>query len=185
MSKFGELVLVVGDACIPFLEKDFPEMFKKMFVPDKFNSVILTGNMYTSKEVDFFKRICPNVYLLQSCADYTEGVTDRVCKEVAGYKIVGVEASSLLFVNEENRSWIAKKEKADIVVYGDEKVVVEQRDGVVYAAPGSVTGAAKAEGVEGPSFVLLSLIPSAVNVFTYTLKDGKLDVKKDTFPKSA
>ena len=58
--------------------------------------------MYTSKEVDFFKRICPNVYLLQSCVD-------RVCKEVAGYKIVGVEASSLLFVNEENRSWIAKK----------------------------------------------------------------------------
>ena len=52
-------------------------------------------------------------------------------------------------------------------MYGDEKVVVEQRDGVVYAAPGSVTGAAKAEGcvreravscrVEGPSFVLLSL----------------------------
>lgn len=24
--------MVVGDACIPFLEKDFPEMFKKMFV---------------------------------------------------------------------------------------------------------------------------------------------------------
>ena len=80
-------------------------------------------------------------------------------------------------------------------MYGDEKVVVEQRDGVVYAAPGSVTGAAKAEGcvreravscrVEGPSFVLLSLIPSAINVFTYTLKDGKLDVKKDTFPKNA
>lgn len=36
-------------------------------------------------------------------------MTDRVRKEVAGYKIVGVEASSLLFVNEENRSWIAKK----------------------------------------------------------------------------
>lgn len=32
--------------------------------------MILTGNMYTTKEVDFFKRICPNVYLLQSCADY-------------------------------------------------------------------------------------------------------------------
>lgn len=38
--------------------------------------------------------------------------------------------------------------------------------------------------MEGPSFVLLSLIPSAINVFTYTLKDGKLDVKKNTFPKN-
>ena len=72
---------------------------------------------------------------------------------------------------------------------------MEKKEKIVYVNPGSLSGASHpqmmyimtARGltcrVNEPSFLLLALKPDELTVFTYQVKDGKLEVGKTVFPK--
>lgn len=84
--------------------------------------------------------------------------------------------------------------ECDILIYGQtHDPCIESINDVVCINPGSVTGAytplkeyfyivdMMGSNVV-PSFFCLSLLPDTINVFSYFLIDGKLSVKKDSFP---
>ena len=182
-----QLVLVLGDAQIPLLAADFPDLFKKMFIPGKFKQVILTGNMCTKKEVSFFESICPKVIVMNDYSEDDDNLPLIVRTEVAGYKICVCSGSLFLAgPTKEAVSTYANKEQADIVIYEKEDAIaIDRLNDVVCVSPGSVTGAytpLKGNGI--PSFICLSLLPDTINVFSYSLVDEKLSVNKEAFPRA-
>ncbi|KNB41971.1 hypothetical protein JH06_4473 [Blastocystis sp. subtype 4] len=111
---------------------------------------------------------------------------ETVVKEICGYKLVAVSGSRLL-ASATDALLVATAERmgCDIEIYGGtHKLSVEKKGKVLYVNPGSLTGAFSPTNVENnPSFILLALQSNEITVFTYQLKDGKLDVGKTSFAK--
>ncbi|KAK8817610.1 hypothetical protein WA538_004329 [Blastocystis sp. DL] len=184
MSKFGELVLLAGDSCLPFEAIDLPEFFKKMLIPGKFKHVLLTGNLCTERELNFFRTLCNDVVCVRGCFDEMSSTTNVVERTVCGFKIVAVSGDDMM-VNATDLllTTTAERLNCDILVYGGtHKMSVEKKGKTVFVNPGSLTGAFSSSNPSNdPSFLLLALKPDEITVFSYQMKDGKLDVGKTCF----
>lgn len=74
-----QLILILGDAFIPSRQPAIPELFKKMFVndflyfnqqiPGRFDHVLITGNMGSQINIEFFKSICNSVSVIRGVSE--------------------------------------------------------------------------------------------------------------------
>ena len=74
-----QLILILGDAFIPSRQPAIPELFKKMFVsdflylnqqiPGRFDHVLITGNMGSQINIEFFKSICNSVLVIRGVSE--------------------------------------------------------------------------------------------------------------------
>ncbi|KAJ3258630.1 Vacuolar protein sorting-associated protein 29 [Boothiomyces macroporosus] len=157
------LVLIIGDFWIPEREIDLPTKFKKLLVPGKISSILVTGNT-DPKTIEYLSTICPTI-ITKSTVEYEGfkiGLMSGWDKEVYG-----------------------RASNVDIVVSGGSHVFeAYEKHGRFYVDPGSATGAFTLDQDEViPSFVLMDVRPNAFSLYIYKLITGQVKVEKMDYSK--
>lgn len=87
MSDFGELVLVIGDFHIPHRATGIPEKFQRMFVPNKMQHVLCTGNLSTKEQYDELRSLAPNVHVVRGSFDDNTSFPDTKVIQIGQFKV--------------------------------------------------------------------------------------------------
>ena len=87
MSDFGELVLVIGDFHIPQRASGIPEKFQRMFVPNKMQHVLCTGNLSTKEQYDELRSLAPNVHVVRGSFDDNSSFPDTKVIQIGQFKV--------------------------------------------------------------------------------------------------
>lgn len=87
MSDFGELVLVIGDFHIPHRAAGIPEKFQRMFVPNKMQHVLCTGNLSTKEQYDELRTLAPNVHVVRGSFDDNTSFPDTKVIQIGQFKV--------------------------------------------------------------------------------------------------
>ena len=157
-----------------------------MLIPGKFKHCLITGGICTKQGIDELKAICDDVVSVQGTFEDTTDEYSPIQKEICGYKITLMNGDLLMAQSTDSLLiGSAHLYNPDIMVYGGtHEVRVEKKDGVLYLNPGSLTGAfSPCHPDNCPSFIVLGMKPEEVIVFTYQVKNGKLEVGKSVFKK--
>uniref|UniRef100_A0A6V3RWQ2 Vacuolar protein sorting-associated protein 29 n=1 Tax=Lotharella globosa TaxID=91324 RepID=A0A6V3RWQ2_9EUKA len=197
MQDFGELVLVLGDLCIPNRRGKLPDEFKTLLVPGKIKHVLCTGNV-CSKSMDQYLRNlvvgnASNVHIVKGDMDDNKDYPEEKVVTIGGFKIGLCHGHQLVpSAHVESLLNLQRKLDVDILITGN----THQRD--IYANdkkflinPGSVTGAPTFTGNSSvPSFILMAIKGNNVVTFVYELKfdpdtnQQKVSVSKSEFSKT-
>jgi len=184
MSKFGELVLLIGDLHIPQRSVDIPEKFKELLVPGKMQHVLCTGNVGNREHVDWLKNLAGNVHIVRGDMDDNASLPDSTVVTVGEWKIGLIHGHQVIpWGDLESLGNIRRQLDCDILVSGHTHVLkVDQVDNKFFLNPGSVSGAYSPLVSEVvPGFILMALHARQATLFIYQLKDGELDVNKTQF----
>ena len=87
MSDFGELVLVIGDFHIPHRASGIPEKFQRMFVPNKMQHVLCTGNLSTKEQYEELRMLAPNVHVVRGSFDDNTSFPDTKVIQIGQFKV--------------------------------------------------------------------------------------------------
>ncbi|KAK8808480.1 hypothetical protein WA158_008381 [Blastocystis sp. Blastoise] len=188
MADFGELILVVSDLHIPFRGIEIPAKFKAMLVPDKFKHIVCAGNLCTSEQVELFKSLSEDNHIIKG--DFDEFLGDYPYEDrfSVGDWTFGVCHGHQLVPNGDHSvlNSLARKLDVNVLITGHtHKLDVFKENSTLFLNPGSFTGAFTPSNPDNhPTFILLAVKDDKLTVFTYQLKDNKLDVKKTEYTKS-
>jgi len=194
MSTLGELVLVMGDTHIPHRATDIPSKFKRMFIPNKMQHVICTGNIgHKQKTHEELRLLAPNVHIVSGDYDnlgtnYNPEINFPETKviEIGEFRIGVIHGHQVVpWGNHAALSMTGRKLNVDILISGHthQNEVVEY-EGLFHINPGSITGAFSPMTAHvTPSFVLLAVQGPKVICYVYELIEGEVDVSKTEFTK--
>eukprot|EP00467_Chlorarachnion_reptans_P000057 CAMPEP_0114523450 /NCGR_PEP_ID=MMETSP0109-20121206/21296_1 /TAXON_ID=29199 /ORGANISM="Chlorarachnion reptans, Strain CCCM449" /LENGTH=203 /DNA_ID=CAMNT_0001704763 /DNA_START=190 /DNA_END=801 /DNA_ORIENTATION=+ len=197
MQDFGELVLVLGDLCIPNRKAKLPDEFKTLLVPGKIKHVLCTGNV-CSKSMDQYLRNlvvgnATNVHIVRGDMDENKAYPETKVVKIGGFKIGLCHGHQLVpTAHVESLLDLQRKLDVDILITGHtHETEVYANDKKYLINPGSVTGASTYNGKEcTPSFILMAIKGDNVVTFVYELKfdpntnEQKVKVSKSEFSKS-
>ena len=176
---------------------DIHPEFKKLFVPNKIDLVLCTGNLCAQHVYDMFRGFCSHVKAVRGEFDDID-LPERDIVEVDGVRIGLINGYQLTLPGEPDTSPVSSARQAsisrllctmdaDILVTGDmPKLTVTDIDGHIVISPGSATGiSSRSSGTEEnpdevePSFVVLKMGKGSLGtLFFYTIVDDKLKVRK-------
>lgn len=87
MGDFGELVLIIGDFHIPHRASSIPDKFQRMFVPNKMQHVLCTGNLSTKEQYDELRSLAPNVHVVRGSFDDNASFPDTKVIQIGQFKV--------------------------------------------------------------------------------------------------
>jgi putative phosphoesterase len=87
MGDFGELVLIIGDFHIPHRASGIPDKFQRMFVPNKMQHVLCTGNLSTKEQYDELRSLAPNVHVVRGSFDDNTSFPDTKVIQIGQFKV--------------------------------------------------------------------------------------------------
>ena len=189
--SYGELLLVVGDLHIPQRSSGIPHKFKSMLVPDKMQRVVSCGNLCSSEQLNFLKKIAPTQHIVRGdCDDASLSLPEEVVFQVGEFRIGVIHGHQIIpNFNHESLNVYAKRLDCDIFITGhSHKHETYEYDGKWFVNPGSITGAVVGRngGAVRPSFICMSIQGQTATCFIYELNAlGEVDVMKSKFVKSA
>ena len=184
------LVLLIGDLHIPHRGAELPAKFKELLVPNKIQYILVTGNLCTKEQADYFRSLCSEVHM-------TKGDFDDVNLNLPEEKVITIGSFKLGLVHghqivpwgdKEALAITQRRLDVDILVSGHtHELQLWESDTKIFINPGSATGAYSGFNLDAtPSFVLMDIGETSVVVFIYKLVDGALKVEKVKYePKPA
>ncbi|KAJ3348877.1 Vacuolar protein sorting-associated protein 29 [Kappamyces sp. JEL0680] len=171
------LVLVIGDFYIPERAIDLPAKFKKLLVPGKIGSILVTGTPSMHIK-NYLESISPMVISAASAKHIAKSQKSLVV-EFEGWKLGVIEQASCLLDRNDllAKDALARALSCDILITnGSHQFAAYERNGRFFLDPGSATGAYTLDLEESetvPSFVLMDLTATAVTLYIYKLVQGK------------
>ncbi|KAF4737289.1 Vacuolar protein sorting-associated protein 29 [Perkinsus olseni] len=202
-SSFGELVLLIGDMYIPERARELPLCFRELLNTDKIGTVLCTGNIGSSKEMQENVRVMgqQSIYVVRGELEDTDSedtpLPEYITCKVGDFRIGLIHGHQITPQGDlEALSMWQRKLDVDILVYGSPHVhgITEHR-GKFFINPGSATGAydpnllgsqatgVRPDGTTTPAFMLMAVQGSNAVVYVYQEIDGKADVGMSEFKK--
>jgi len=178
-QQFGELVLILGDFHIPSRAIDIPDKFKQILLPDKVHNVICTGNIGSRPVREWLKGLSNNFVLIKGDYDVVPGTPEHQVFTVGKVKIGVIHGHQIVPWGDRNAlANVARKLDCDLLVNGfTHQLNLDKCDEKYLVNPGSATGAYSSFTKENyPSFIILEILGSNINAYTYEYKDGKVSV---------
>lgn len=193
-----QLVLVLGDLCIPNRCYKLPDEFKKLLVPGKIKHILCTGNV-CSKSMDQYLRNLigggGGVHIVRGDMDDNKSYPEMKKVTIGGFDIGLCHGHQVVPTGHwESLSNLQRMMNVDILVTGctHKSEVAHTADKKYLVNPGSATGASTFSGeATRPSFILMAIKKSSVVTYVYQLLpdrdedtgERQLDVKKSEFNK--
>eukprot|EP00466_Bigelowiella_natans_P010049 jgi/Bigna1/142134/aug1.67_g16842 len=196
MQDFGELVLVMGDLCIPNRKGKLPEEFKALLVPGKIKHVLCTGNVCSKSMEQYLRNLvvgnAKNVHIVRGDMDDNKTYPEETVVTIGGFKIGLCHGHQLVpTAHVESLLNLQRRLDVDILITGHtHQTEVYANDQKYLINPGSGTGASTYNGKASiPSFILMAIKGNNVVTFVYELKfdpetnEAKVKVSKSEFSK--
>ncbi len=197
------LVLVLGDLHIPQRALDLPTKFKKLLVPGKIAQILVTGNLSTQESYTYLKSICADIVAVrgefdeylptlsssQQALNVSGSSALKECQVVHhGSFTIGIIHGHQVIPWDDPLSLAiyARKMNVDILISGHtHQFHAFEHQGRLFVNPGSATGALSpvSHQDEHPSFVLMDIQSSLVNLYIYRHIDGNVQVEKVDYSK--
>ncbi|EEQ97502.1 vacuolar protein sorting, putative [Perkinsus marinus ATCC 50983] len=198
-SSFGELVLLIGDMYIPERARELPLCFRELLNTDKISTVLCTGNIGSSKEMQENVRVMgqQSIYVVRPDIDGDKALPEYITCKVGDFRVGLIHGHQITPQGDlEALSMWQRKLDVDILVYGSPHLhgITEHR-GKFFINPGSATGAydpnllgsqaagVRPDGTTIPAFMLMAVQGSNAVVYVYQEIDGKADVGMSEFKK--
>lgn len=181
------LVLLIGDLHVPHRAADIPEAFKKLLVPGRIHTVLLTGNVTCKEMYEYFRTLCSNVLAAQGdFDDYAKDIPPAQVVDVEGLKFGVIHGHQVVpWGDKEALGMWQRQLGVDVLVYGHtHQSKTFEFGGSYFINPGSVTGAfSPFESEVQPSFVLADVQGTSMTLFIYQMEGNELKVKKKEWTK--
>jgi vacuolar protein sorting-associated protein 29 len=182
------LALIVGDLHIPYRATDIPEVFKKMLMPGRINTIFITGNITSPDMLAYFRSLSSNVVFTKGdFDDATEGPEFAVTTVGDSVKVGMLHGHQVVpWGDKESLAMWQRKLDVDVLVSGHTHAQKYfEFDGKLFVNPGSITGAHSAFDADvTPAFVLMDIQGTSITTYLYTCEEGNLKVKRKTFVKA-
>lgn len=193
MSSFGELVLVLGDYHIGKRASEIPQQFKKMFVKNKMQHVVCTGNIGSKQHYEDLRQLAPNIHIVAGDCEFNNSSSSGEAVfpatrtlQVGDFKIGVVHGHQIVPWGDHHAlSAMRRKLDVDILIFGHtHRCEITQHDGHYHINPGSITGSfSPLQDDVIPSFILLAVQGSNIVCYVYELINDELEVSKTEFSK--
>eukprot|EP00108_Taenia_solium_P006360 TsM_000841800 transcript=TsM_000841800 gene=TsM_000841800 len=181
------LVLVIGDFHIPDRSVCIHPAFKALLSPGKIHHVWCTGNLTSRAIYDQLKFICADVHVVKGDFDQLPFPETKVLT-VGNLKVGLTHGHQIVpWGNRASLSMLRRQLNVDILISGHTHVAeAYQYDGGTFLNPGSVTGAfTPLQKDPQPTFMLLDIQESSINLYTYRLVGNEHKVERTEFPRAA
>ncbi|KAH9286050.1 Vacuolar protein sorting-associated protein 29 [Echinococcus granulosus] len=184
---FHFLVLVIGDFHIPDRSVCIHPAFKALLSPGKIHHVWCTGNLTSRTIYDQLKFICADVHVVKGDFDQLPFPETKVL--TVGNLKIGLTHGhqSVPWGSRASLSMLRRQLNVDVLISGHTHVAeAYQYDGGIFLNPGSVTGAfTPLQRDPQPTFMLLDIQESTINLYTYRLVGNEHKVERTEFPRAA
>jgi vacuolar protein sorting-associated protein 29 len=142
-SRYGELVLVLGDLHIPHRAGGIHESFKKMLVPNRMQHVLCTGNLCGREQLDFLRSLAPSVHAVRGDMDEVAQLPEDTVVRIGDFRVGLCHGHQIVpWGDEESLAIYARQLDVDILVTGHtHKMGATEVEGRWLINPGSITGA--------------------------------------------
>eukprot|EP01059_Diplonema_ambulator_P027148 TRINITY_DN448_c0_g1_i1.p1 TRINITY_DN448_c0_g1~~TRINITY_DN448_c0_g1_i1.p1 ORF type:complete len:202 (+),score=62.28 TRINITY_DN448_c0_g1_i1:46-606(+) len=173
------LVLVIADLFIPLRAKAIPQELNELLQKDTYDLIVSTGNLGDKSVHSYFKELGKLVVIDGGHDVGVKGLEDTA-EAMAGELKIGVTRESEF----DKIQSVQRKLAADIVIHKSPShtCTAFSKKGVVYVCPGSASGAFSLSHHDvTPSFLVLEIIDTDVNVYQYSCENDELHVTGKTF----
>ncbi|KAL0228605.1 hypothetical protein RCL1_004748 [Eukaryota sp. TZLM3-RCL] len=182
------LVLVIGDFHIPYRAADIPSRFKTLLVPDKIQHILCTGNLCTQSTFEYLRSLSSDLHVVRGDFDDHTAFPEQKIVTLGDLKVGLIHGHQVVpWGDPEALGIIIRQLNCDILVTGHtHEPLVFVAEGKLIINPGSATGSPHPlkENVV-PSFALLDIRGSVVNIFFYEWKaPDDFVVKKTVWKKN-
>ncbi|GMH42375.1 hypothetical protein BSKO_10294 [Bryopsis sp. KO-2023] len=179
------LALCIGDLHIPHRASDLPPRFKELLQPGKIHHVLCPGNLCSREVLDYLKTVCSSIHFTKGDFDDLDAPEDKVVT-IENFKIGLCHGHQVVPGGDvEALGILLRRMDVDILITGHtHKFQVEQFEDHLLMNPGSGTGAYSmfCESVV-PSFALMDINGSKVDVYIYEMINGESKIRKMEFIK--
>ncbi len=198
-SDFGDLVLIVGDAHVPHRKDDLPSQFRDLFSlissgQTRLAHILVTGNSGSASITNYFKSLSLSTIFTRGDQDFTTETAKDV-KETVQIKLnkefsLGMCHGHTIcpWGDQKQLESLQRQLDVDILVSGHTHqpgVWIAEESGKLFLNPGSVSGAYSSFTTEvTPSFILLALKASSIQIFLYQLIGNEVKVTKTEYNKT-
>ncbi|CAD7695196.1 unnamed protein product [Ostreobium quekettii] len=179
------LVLCISDLHIPHRAADLPSKFRELLQPGKISHILCPGNLCCRETYDFLKTVSANLHLTKGDFDDVSAPEDKVLN-IESFKIGICHGHQVVPSGDvEALAILQRRLDVDILVTGHtHKFLVHQYEDRLLMNPGSATGAyCMYENEVTPSFILMDITGTKVDLYIYQLIDGESKIKKMEFVK--
>ncbi|VDL92080.1 unnamed protein product [Schistocephalus solidus] len=183
----SELVLVIGDLHIPERKYYIHPAFKALLAPGKIQHVLCTGNLCSQSVYDQLKCICADVHVVKGEFDELPFPETKILT-VGRYKIGLTHGHQVVpWGDRESLAMLRRQLNVSILISGHTHIPeAYEYDGGIFLNPGSATGAfSPLKASPQPTFMLLDIQESSVNLYTYRLVGDEHKVDRMEFPSAA
>ncbi|TNN05228.1 Vacuolar protein sorting-associated protein isoform 2 [Schistosoma japonicum] len=187
LPRFHMLVLVIGDFHIPDRKRCLHPAFKTLLAPGKIQHILCTGNLTSKHMLDYLKLICGDVHVVKG--DFDEGLDFPLTKvlSVGNFKIGLIHGHQVVpWGDQKSLAMLQRELNVDILISGHtHKFEAYEYAGHFYINPGSATGAySPFEKNPQPSFVLLDIQETVIQLYIYTLVNDEHKVSRIEYQKN-
>lgn len=181
------LVLIVGDLHIPYRAAEIPDLFKKMFLPGRIHTVIITGNVTCPEMMAYFRTLSSHVVCTKGDLDEIGEQPDFAVTSAGDLKLGVLHGHQVVpWGDKESLAVWQRRLDVDVLISGHTHTQkYYEFDGKLFINPGSITGAHSAFDCDVvPSFILMDVQTTNITSFLYQAEGGELKVKKKNWSKS-
>ncbi len=175
-------ILVFGDTHIPERASRIPEKFMNIIGSESYDVAVITGDLTSSKVLDFAKRIAEIIYVVRGNMDVLD-LPSSATFEVGRLKF-GVVHGHQVYPrgDKEQLQDIAEDMKVDVLISGHTHTPDLFRDRAVLLNPGSMTGVWGGGAYSTyPSFMVLEVERGRIRGRLYRLLGEEVSVEDFEF----
>ncbi|GAB5364823.1 hypothetical protein AAMO2058_001003500 [Amorphochlora amoebiformis] len=188
-KDLGELILVIGDLCIPNRAEGIPAALEKLLGANCVKYVLCTGNICSKEVLPKIQKFGSVVHIVRGDLDDEKELSYPFQKtvKIGGFKFGLIHGHQIVpWGDTESLAALQRKMGVDILISGHthNSEVVEYQGGWLIN-PGSATGAFNATNTKSnASFLVLSVKSDEFTVFEYKLNGKKVLIKSRTLKKA-
>mmetsp|Transcript_4813 Transcript_4813/g.6367 ORF Transcript_4813/g.6367 Transcript_4813/m.6367 type:complete len:200 (+) Transcript_4813:133-732(+) len=189
-KNFGELLIVLGDVCIPNRAAKIPDKFDKLLkASNQVKQVLCTGNLCTRTMEQTLESLSPIFHSVRGDLDdkkeFPEAPLEKKIRAGA-FDIALIHGHQVVpWGDVQSLANYKRKLGVDILISGHthKASVTELSDGLLLN-PGSLTGSFNAvETKTTPSFMAVSIKDGVCQIYLYELKEKKVVVSTHLYEK--
>mmetsp|Transcript_31108 Transcript_31108/g.54650 ORF Transcript_31108/g.54650 Transcript_31108/m.54650 type:complete len:196 (+) Transcript_31108:34-621(+) len=191
-KDFGELVYVLGDMCIPDRVDKIPAEIENLIkeANNKPKYVLCTGNLSSITPLRWLQSIsAPIMHIVRGDLDDDKQQNPFEKKiRIGNFDIGLIHGHQIVpWGDAESLGALQRKMGVDVLISGHtHQAEVLEYENRLLLNPGSITGAFNAITTKAtPSFIVLSIEKSVMDIYLYELVGSKITVSKRKFEKKS
>lgn len=188
MAQPTELILLVGDLHIPMKSSTIPDLFQDLLIPNRFSSVLCTGNIGSSTKIlDYLKSLGKSLHIVKGeYEDSQAQIPENKLITVGKFRIAIVHGHQVIpWGEEESLLNYLRENEPDVIISGHtHELKGSKYEGKLFINPGSFTGAYGPLNLDvDPSFVVLEINDKSLEAFFYRIEKKEVIVNKMSYIK--